>query len=180
MLHKKGIWRHRPVEMFLALAVSVAVALAIPQTQDLKGSVTTEAGSPVPAAVCTLKGVGLPAEGIGVTADQRGRFDFPGLQPGQYDLVCTAIGHMPVSVGAIQLNATKALVVQVVLPDAAKLRQSIEVHESATPVAAESANTTRRVTSKQLNALPLVQEEFLAALSVVPGVVRTPDGKINI
>ena len=28
--------------------------------------------------------------------------------------------------------------------------------------------------------MPLVQEEFLASLSVVPGVVRTPDGRINI
>ena len=61
-----------------------------------------------------------------------------------------------------------------------KLRQSIEVHEEATPLATESANPSRHVNSQQLNALPLVQEQFQAALSLVPGVVRTPDGRISI
>ena len=69
---------------------------------------------------------------------------------------------------------------QIVLPEPEKLRQSIEVHETASPLATESATSTGHVSSQQLNALPLVQEQFLAALPLVPGVVRTPDGKINI
>ena len=36
------------------------------------------------------------------------------------------------------------------------------------------------LSAQQLQTLPLTEQKFLAALPLVPGVVRTPDGKINI
>ena len=180
MPRKNGIWPPQPVGVILALTLSVAVARPLPQTQDLKGTVVSANGSPVASALCTLKGVGLPAEGVTMTAGDRGTFVFPGLQPGQYDLACAAAGHLPATQNGIQVNPANPVVLQVVLPDVEKLRQTIEVHEEATPLATESANPSRHVNSQQLSALPLVQEQFQAALSLVPGVVRTPDGKISI
>ena len=177
---KRGVWLDQPIGVVFALLVSVAAAWPLPQTQDLKGVVVGAKGSPIAEALCTLKGVGLPAQGIVVTTDERGRFDFPGLQPGQYDLSCAAVGHLPVSQIGIKMSPENPEVLQVVLPEAGKLRQTVEVHETATPLATESTTSARHVSSQQLNALPLVQEQFKAALPLVPGVVRTPDGKINI
>ena len=51
------------------LLVSVAFAWPLPPTQDLRGVVVSAKGLPIAAALCTLNGVGLPAEGIGVTTN---------------------------------------------------------------------------------------------------------------
>lgn len=160
--------------------VSVVVAWTLPQTQDLKGVVVNVKGAPVDAAVCTLTGVGLPAAGISITTDERGKFDFPGLEPGKFDLACTAVGYLPVTQNDIQVVPATPTTLQVILTVPEKLKQTIEVHETATPLTTEAAAPAGHVTSHQLNALPLVQEQFLAALPLVPGVIRTPDGKINI
>ena len=82
---------------FLALTLSAMAALALPQTQDLRGIVSNSQGNPVADARCTLTGVGLRAEGIVVTTGEHGRFEFPGLQPGQYTVTCTAARHLPVT-----------------------------------------------------------------------------------
>jgi hypothetical protein len=166
--------------LILASTFLAAAAWALPQTQDLRGIVSNSGSAPVADARCTITGVGLRTEGIDVTTDERGRFEFPGLQPGQYTLTCAAPRHLPVTESGITVGAGKQEILQIVLPDAEKLHQSIEVHEQAAPVATESASPTRHVTSKQLSDLPLIQEQFQSALTLVPGVVRTPDGRINI
>ena len=177
---QKGVSFNQPIGVVVALVISVAAAWALPPTQDLRGVVVNAKGMPIAAALCTLQGVGLPAEGIGVTTNERGEFDFPGLEPGQYDLVCAAVGHLPASQIGLKVSTTTAAALQIVLPDPEKLRQSIEVHETASPLATESESPAGHVSSQQLSTLPLVKEEFMAALPLVPGVVRTPDGKINI
>jgi len=166
--------------LILALTLSVVAAWALPQTQDLRGVVVSAQEAPLADAHCTLTGVGLRTEGIVVITGERGRFEFSGLQPGQYTLTCAAPRHLPVTEDNIKVSPGNQEILQVVLPDAEKLRQTIEVHEEAAPVATESANPSRHVTSQQLDTLPLIQEQFQSALSLVPGVVRTPDGRINI
>ncbi len=180
MTRQSGVWFNQPLGMVVALVVSVAAAWSLPPTQDLKGSVLSAKGLPIAAALCTLKGVGLPSEGISVTTSERGEFDFPGLEPGQYDLVCVAVGHLAASQNALKVTTTTPTPLQIVLPELEKLRQSIEVHETATPLATEKSNTTSHMNAQQLNTLPVMQEQFQAALPLVPGVVRTPDGKISI
>jgi hypothetical protein len=166
--------------LVLALTLSVGAAWALPQTQDLRGVVVSAQGSLLADARCTLTGVGLRTEGIVVTTGERGRFEFSGLQPGQYTLTCAAPRHLPVTEEGINVGPGNQEILQVVLPDAEKLRQTIEVHEQAAPLATENASPERHVTSQQLNTLPLIQQQFQSALTLVPGVVRTPDGKINI
>ena len=180
MAQKTGAWARRPIGVLLVWAISVAAAWALPQMQDLKGVVVNTKGVPLAGAHCTLKGLGLPAEGIAVNTGERGGFAFPGLQPGQYNLVCAAMGYLPVTETGITVGPSGAQELQVVLPQGEKLRQTIEVHETISPVAAENTIPSRRMSSQQLTDLPMVQEQFLASLPLVPGVVRTPDGKISI
>jgi hypothetical protein len=166
--------------LLLALAVFVATARALPQTLDFKGVVVGTKELPIAGAICTLRGQGLPEEGISVTTGERGGFDFPGLPPGKYDLACTAVDHLPVVQRGLEVTPAAVISVRVVLPDAVRLRETIEVHESVSPVSQESSAPSARLSSSELIALPLIEQEFKAALPLVPGVVRTPDGKINI
>lgn len=165
----------------LTLAVSAGCAWATPQTQDLRGVVFNSGGKPLAGARCTLTGTGLRAEGLGVTTGETGRFEFPGLQSGQYSLTCVAPQHYPVTEEGIDVSPGNQEILRLTLPDTEKLHQSVEVHEEAAPLeTTETSNPSRHVTSKQLETLPLIQEQFQSALALVPGVVRTPDGRINV
>jgi Carboxypeptidase regulatory-like domain len=164
----------------LILAVFTAAGWALPQTQDLKGEVVNAKGLPIAGAICTLRGNRLPVEGVVVTTGERGGFGFPGLVAGNYDLVCAAVDHLPVEQKDLEVAPPTSVSVRVVLPDAVVVREKVEVHEAAPTIPQESGAPTARLSSKELMALPLVQQEFKAALPLVPGVVRTPDGKINI
>jgi hypothetical protein len=164
----------------LALASFAVAASALPQTEELRGEVVSAKSLPIAGAVCTLWGQSLPAEGIPVTTGERGGFGFQGLLPGKYDLACAAVGHLPVMQKGLEVTPSAGFFVQVVLPDAAIMREKVEVHETAPALPRESGAPTARLSSPELYALPLAQQEFKAALPLVPGVVRTPDGKINI
>jgi hypothetical protein len=167
--------------VFLFLAVCAPWGMARPQTQDLRGVVFTSQNAPLPGARCTLTGIGIRTEGIEVTTAERGRFEFSGLQPGQYNVTCVAPQHLPVTEENIQVGPQNQEILRFVLPDAEKLHTRVEVHDQAAPLeTGESSNPAQHVTSKQLETLPLIQEQFQSSLSLVPGVVRTPDGRINV
>jgi hypothetical protein len=135
---------------------------------------------PIAGAICTLTGHGLPTKGIPVTTGERGGFEYPGLAPGTYDLACAAVDHLPVARKGLEVDPTTRAFVRVVLPDTVIVHEKVEVHETASAIPLESGPPTVRLSSPGLMALPLLQQEFKAALPLVPGVVRTPDGKINM
>ncbi len=153
---------------------------ALPQTQMMNGEVAGEKGEPIPGAVCTLTGRALPQEGVSVTAGQKGEFQFPGLLPGTYDLTCAAVGHQAVEKKGLEITDEQPPEVEVVLPAEIIVRQTVEVREQAPTVSQQSAAAPAKLSSQQLRALPLTEQKFKAALPLVPGVIRTPDGRINI
>jgi hypothetical protein len=146
----------------------------------LKGEVVSAKDLPIAGAICTLRGHGLSNEGVAVTTGEKGGFEYPGLAPGTYDLSCAAMDHLPIEQKDLDVSNSAGLVVRVVLPDAVTVREKVEVHETAPAIPLKSSSPTSRLSSSGLMTLPLVQQEFKAALPLVPGVVRTPDGKINI
>jgi len=168
----------------IALSFSgLNLAHAIPMTQDLKGEVVDEKNQAIMGAVCTLtshlEGV-LPEEGLSQTTSEQGNFVFPGLAPGTYDLVCAAAGTEPVEQKDIQVSDQPLPSLQIALPTKTVIRQQVEVHEKISPVEQQSSTTPGRLSSPQLQALPLAQQKFKAALPLVPGVLRLPDGRISI
>jgi carboxypeptidase family protein/TonB-dependent receptor-like protein len=151
-----------------------------PQLQTFSGQVVNEKGEAIPGAVCTLSGRSLPDQGLSMTADEKGGFQFPGLPPGSYDLVCAAVGYQPVAQSGLEVTQSEGPTIQLVLPKEIIVREKVEVREKAPPVSQQSAGPPAALSSKQLRSLPLAQQKFKAALPLLPGVIRTPDGRINI
>jgi hypothetical protein len=69
-------------------------------------------------------------------------------------------------------------VIQNISVKLAGVTQRIEVNEQADPLSADSSGASK-LSEKQLAALPLAEDNFKASLPLPPGVVRTPDGKLN-
>src|SRR5271157_2186109 len=161
-------------------AFAVSTLAGNPQTRELKGEVVDEAGKPLVGAVCTLTGGPLSDTGLSVTTREKGEFNFTGLAPSTYRLTCAAVDYEPVMKQDLKISETPPPFVQMVLPQEIVVRQKVEVREKAPVISPENVSAPAKVTSTQLMTLPLTEQRFKAALPLVPGVVRTPDGKINI
>lgn len=165
---------------YVLSAAVLSYASVLPQTQPISGQVLDEKGQPIAGALCTLSGRALPEEGLSVTTDEKGEFQFPGLVPGTYELLCAAVGHEAVALKDLEVTGDQGPVVQAVLPARIVVRETVEVRGQPGTVAQQSASQSTTLGSLQLQTLPLVEQKFKAALPLVPGVVRTPDGKINV
>jgi hypothetical protein len=161
------------------LVAGLCFASALPSTQTVRGEVLDEKDVPIPAAVCTLTSRLLPPEGLTATTDHKGHFEFLGLQPAEYSLVCAAAGYEPLR-RVLEVKDAPPPDFQMVLPPEVVLHQSVDVQEKATSVATEQSAPSAKLASAQIANLPLVEQKFKAALPYLPGVIRTPDGKINI
>jgi hypothetical protein len=161
------------------LLAGLCFAHALPATQAIRGEVLDEKNAPIPEAVCTLTSRLLPTEGLTATTDYKGRFEFLDLQAGQYSLVCGAAGHVPLS-RTFEITEAALPEFQLVLPPEVVLHQSVDVREQVSPVVTSQDVPSAKLGGSQITNLPLVEQKFKAALPYLPGVIRTPDGRINI
>jgi hypothetical protein len=161
------------------LVTGLCFVHAASSTQAIQGEVLDEKNLPIPAALCTLTGRLLPTEGLTSATDHKGQFQFQGLQPSEYVLICAAPGHEPLK-STLKVADTPPPFIQLVLPPEVVIHQSVEVNGEAGPLSLEQAGLSGQLSALELISLPLVEQKFKAALPLIPGVVRTPDGKINI
>ncbi|MBZ5514031.1 MAG: TonB-dependent receptor, partial [Acidobacteriia bacterium] len=174
---------HRLVLVACLAMMSVAAcpskaAPPVDKTTTLQGEVLDDQNQPIAEAPCTLTGGLLPSTGITVTTDRRGKFRFLELPPAEYTLTCAAMGFRPIKKD-LEVSH-EAPFVQVILTPDKILRQSIEVHEKAPVLEQEQAATAVKLSAQELTDLPMAEQKFKAALPMIPGVLRTPDGRINI
>ncbi|MEJ2010480.1 MAG: TonB-dependent receptor plug domain-containing protein, partial [Acidobacteriota bacterium] len=118
--------------------------------------------------------------GISVTTGARGKFSIGGLLPGKYDLTCTALGYKPYVKTGLPVNSSLVPYLHIVMPTLQRVVQQVEVSATAGKVAAESSSQPSSLGSEALSTLPIAEQKFKAALPLVPGVIRSPTGKISI
>jgi Carboxypeptidase regulatory-like domain len=162
----------------IGLLFGFTSSLALAQPQTLRGQVVTEKNVPIPNAFCSLTGHLLPAQGLQTTTDPRGNFNFPALMPGVYSLTCGALGRSPISKPNIEVALGKSIPKLRIVLQREVYRFTVHGHILGATLKQSAPPTT--VSARELMTLPLAQMKFTAALPLVPGVVRTPDGKLNI
>ena len=181
-LHSSSHLRRALLAVAIVLAAGMpARALPAPSvTQDLNGRVLDEHNQPITGAVCALNGGMLPSQGLSTKTDEQGRFVFPGIAVGSYTLSCAAVGYEPVVKGDVAVTEESYPALDFVLSKEVVVKQRVEVHAQAPTAGQQGEAPPAQLNATELRTLPLVEEKFKAALPLTPGVVRTPDGKINI
>jgi len=81
-------------------------------------------------------------------------------------------------VKTIVLGQGQAAVEDVTL-EISSVEQQIEVRGETFEISTHSAETTATVSNRELDTLPLAQQKFTDVLPLTPGVIRTPEGKLN-
>jgi Carboxypeptidase regulatory-like domain len=153
---------------------------ARPATGTLRGAVTANAPDGqsynIPAASLKLKGgTQQVAE---ASANDAGEYEFADVQPGTYTLSASVQGFKTTS-KPVTVRAGETSVENFSL-EVADVSESVTVTSGDGGVETTEAAPAAQLKQSTLQTVPLVNERFLDALPLVPGVVRGPDGQINV
>ncbi len=169
---------------FSSAAVSLAQTAAGPRpgaTGSVQGVLTfvNDQGqtAALPGASIKLTPATEGAAPLFTVSDEQGHYQFPGLAAGAYQVEASLDGFatqtdtVQVTPGVAEHNFTMRINTVV---------QTTEVREEAGDVAAENTNTSGTVTSAQVVDLPIVDQNLTSVLPVIPVVMKTRNGVLNI
>lgn len=176
---------------FLSWLLLSGVAFGVPQAGKSLDARPSEASIAGTVTVITSQGQANDLAGVEVrlrsqapgsvsqstVTGEDGRYQFTQVAPGTYTVEVNQEGFQSwaqvIVVGqGDSFNENVRLQIN-------SVTQQLEVHAKASEISVESAEATASLSSEQLDTLPLAQQKFTDALSLTPGVVRTPEGKLN-
>ena len=140
---------------------------------DLQGQLTPIAGISV-----TLKGDSQGAPPPSTLTDADGRFQFDQLQAGNYLLEVSLQGFKSFT-KAVVLQQKESQVQDIRL-ELETVSSTMEVQGQADDVTAHSSDPDTTLASKEFPSLPMIDQKYQDALPLVPGVVKTMDGTLNL
>ena len=161
----------------VALFIAGAAASAAEEPPALKGQVIDASRGALPGTTVTLMANTAGAEPIFQVTDESGTFTFAGVPAGSYSVTFSMPGFDDRKISAVVLPASDTLTVELRIGGFAE----------QVSVVAESAQSDIRAAAGQsdiqdvvLMSVPLARDRFEDALPLVPGVVRGPDGLLNM
>jgi Carboxypeptidase regulatory-like domain/TonB-dependent Receptor Plug Domain len=133
---------------------------------------------PLPGVTVRLSPATEASPSLSTTTNSEGVYQLAALPENTYALEVSLNGFQS-QTGTAQLTNGALIVRNFSLRIAASI-QTAEVREETGPITAESASTTSTVTSKQIADVPMAQRTVYSTLPMVPGVIRTSDGTLNM
>ena len=132
----------------------------------------------LPGVVVTLSNDRLGDKKIQSITDNEGQFDFPSLVAGEYVVTVEFSGFRKYEKRlSVQIDAT---VEHDILLQPVPLTETVTVNDDRTDAVKTESTTPSVITQQALRDAPLIDQRFQDALPLLPGVVRGPDGNLNI
>jgi hypothetical protein len=164
----------RVIQLCLALLVftlAASILSARVPGQDIQVSVADSSNQPIPGVRIEVK---LAGQSVATAVtDQTGQAAFPGLAPAAYEITAVKEGFE-----TARGKSDSAQPVRITLDPAAQ-HDSVQVSAATTP-ADQTGATSVELTPQQVKNLPSRPATVSDALPMVPGVIRKPDGGIEI
>ena len=162
-------------------AVLLALLFLTPQGGSIRGKVVADIPDQrraLPGVVVTLSGNRLGDRKLQSVTDSEGQFDFTGLIAGDYTVTVEFTGFKKYEQKlSVQIEAT---VEHNVLLQPVPLSESVTVTDDPRDPVKTESTTPSVLTTQALRDAPLIDQKFQDALPLLPGVVRGPDGNLNI
>lgn len=189
---RESFWRNSVFVVLVLLVLSELATAALAQTKPessqqplngtIRGAVTVLGSQGEPSG---LEGVQVELAGslqdlqpLSTITDSSGHYEFTHLSAGTYTIRVSLQGFKPFT-ETVSLSANGALAADISL-SLETVSDKVEVKEQAAILPTESSPPESTVKSEQLETLPLAQQKFQDALPIVPGVIRTLDGKLSV
>jgi len=165
----------------MSIFLLLALLFFTPESGSIKGKVVADIPDQrraLPGVVVTLSGDRLSDKKLQSVTDSEGQFEFNGLVAGDYTVVVEFSGFKKYEQElSVQIEAT---VEHNILLQPVPLTESVTVTSAPTDANKTESTTPSVVTTQELRDAPLIDEKFQDALPLLPGVVRGPDGNLNI
>ena len=154
---------------------------AVAQGGSIRGKVVADIPDQRKAlagVVVSLSGARLPGKKLQSVSDEEGRYEFPGLIAADYQLSVELSGFKSYEqkIG-VQIDAT---VEQDIMLQPLSVSATVTVKQDPTDVNKTDTSAPGVLTAAALQDAPLIDQKFQDALPLLPGVVRGPDGTLNI
>lgn len=133
-------------------------------------------GGPVPSVTVQLKSAGNVVVTAITSADGRVTLEAPA--PGTYELGATKAGFEPLVESNLTIPA-EGVALDLMLVPALTHKESVEVHDAVSPVD-QGASPATELPTATVRELPSRPATVSDALPLVPGVVRSPGGGLQI
>lgn len=166
----------------LAVVITFFIAAAAStQGGSIKGKVVAdipEQRRALPGVVVNLSGERLGDRKLQTVTDYEGAYVFPGLVAGEYTISVEFQGFKKYEQKlSVQIDAT---VEHDALLQPLPLSETVTVTDDRMEANRTESTTPSVITQASLRDAPLIDQRFQDALPLLPGVVRGPDGNLNI
>jgi hypothetical protein len=169
------------VTLFLAVISAPSFGMTPAQGGRITGKVVAnipDQRKPLPGVVVTLTGERLSDKRLQSVSDMDGQYDFPGLIAGEYIVTVEFSGFKKYEQDlSVQIDAT---VPHDILLQPVPLSETVTVKDDPTDPVKTESTTPSVITEQALREAPLIDQKFQDALPLLPGVIRGPDGNLNI
>jgi len=152
--------------LFLAI---LSVLPAIAQTQaSISGVIHDSTGAVIPGVMVTVTN---PATNFtrNAISNEAGVYNFPSLQPGQYDIKVELPGFRTITQKDVELQVQQSARIDFTL-QVGELSQTVEVSGTAALIATENATVGTVIENKRILEMPLNGRNFLQLTSLSPNV----------
>jgi len=168
--------------LILCVRGETAFATSLPsQFGSIKGKVVADIPDqqkPIPGVTVMVSGSVIGNKKLQAISDDEGAYSFTGLTAGDYTLTVELKGfdkyEQKVSV---QIEATVEL--NILLAPTA-ITGTVTVTDDQTSASKTESSVPGVITTATLRDAPLIDQRFQDALPLLPGIIRGPDGTLNI
>jgi carboxypeptidase family protein/TonB-dependent receptor-like protein len=174
-------WMARLLLLGVFLIVAGATKSIAAQTSVLKGAVSVAAagtGERLPGANLKLASTQPDRTPRSTVTDEQGEYKFENLAPGTYTLQVELTGFRPRSLNVTVGQGITTL--ESIDLEVETVSATVTVSDSSDPLNTTEVAPKASFKQDKLQTLPLVNERFQDAIPLVPGVVRGPDGMLNL
>jgi len=175
--------RRRLSLLIIAAAVLIAgvASSAAAQGGNIRGKVVADIPDQrkaISGAVVSLSGARLAGKQLQAISNDAGQYEFRALTPGEYQISVELAGFKKYEQKlSVQIEATLE---QDLLLKPETVSATVIVKPDPTDPVKTDSSTPGVITGAALQDAPLIDQKFQDALPLLPGVVRGPDGVLNI
>ncbi len=148
------------------------------RTGTITGTVTDSEGEILPGATVGLSGEKLLGGVRSIITNEKGKFRFPNLMPGEYEVTTTMDGFQTTKRTKLRVNVAGTITVDVIL-EVATLEETITVSAKSPVVDVRKSVVSTNIDSELMELLPMRRFTFFDYVGTTPGVTSSTGDHSN-
>lgn len=156
----------------LALLLMGSMSYAQRRTGSIKGTVTDPEGGALPGVTVTLSGEKLMGGTHSIITNEEGKFRFPSLMPGEYEITASLEGFKTTKRTRLKVSIGRTVTVDVIL-EPATLEENVTVLAEAPVIDVQKSEISTNIDSELMEIMPMRRFSFFDFVGTTPGITTS-------